>query len=321
MEKQKIHIAVCLDKDYVMPTGVMMYSACVNNPDVDIDFHIIIDESVTMAEQQDLIDSICMFEGKRVLFYNFKNRSEINFPIIFDTHLPRAAYYRLFLSSILPAFIDKVLYLDGDLIVRHSLLPLWHTDLTGYAVGATIDVSEGNIGLYNRLKYPSEKGYFNSGVLLINLKYWRDNQVEKECLEYIINYPDRIFLADQDVMNVILQDKKLIISIKFNLQTSFLRKVPGWDYLKYEEDFKESINDPVVVHFTSKWKPWFADLRFPHPYRNTFLKYQCQTKWKNCCYDRRSLYMKFRNSIGDVLRKVGIKKQIDSIFIDILPID
>ena len=321
MEKQTIHIAVCPDKDYVMPTGVMMYSACVNNPDVDIDFHILIDESVTMAEQQDLIDSICMFEGKKVLFHHFKNRSDINFPIIRETHLPRAAYYRLFLSSVLPAFIDKILYLDGDLIVRHSLLPLWHTDLTSYAVGATIDVSEGDIRLYNRLKYPSEKGYFNSGVLLINLKYWRDKHVEKECLDYIINYSDRIFLADQDVMNVILQDKKLIISMKYNLQTSFLRKVPGWDYWKHEEDYKESLNDPIIVHFTSKWKPWYTDLRFPHPYRNTFLKYQSQTKWKDCSFDRRSLYTKIRNGIGDVLRKVGVKKQIKSIFIDILPID
>ena len=146
MEKQTIHIAACPDKDYVMPTGVMMYSACVNNPDVDIDFHIIIDESVTKDDQHDLMDSICMFEGKKVLFHHFKNRSDINFPIIFDTHLPRAAYYRLFLSSLLSSVIDKVLYLDGDIIVRHSLLPLWQTDLTGYAVGATIDASEGDIG-------------------------------------------------------------------------------------------------------------------------------------------------------------------------------
>jgi len=109
--------------------------------------------------------------------------------------------------------------------------------------------------------------------------------------------------------------------MKYNLQTSFLRKVPGWDYWKHEEDYKESLNDPIIVHFTSKWKPWYTDLRFPHPYRNTFLKYQSQTKWKDCSFDRRSLYTKIRNGIGDVLRKVGVKKQIKSIFIDILPID
>ena len=56
--KEKIHIAVCLDNGYVMPTGVLMYSACVNNQDVDIDFHVLIDESVNEEEQKDLKDTI-----------------------------------------------------------------------------------------------------------------------------------------------------------------------------------------------------------------------------------------------------------------------
>lgn len=320
MEKEKINIAVCLDKDYVMPTGVMLYSVCVNNQDVDIDFHILIDIGVTEDNQQDLKNIVNQFQGKRVLFYSGKDLSTIQFPINLE-RLPRAAYYRLFLSDVIPSTIEKVLYLDGDIIVRHSLLPLWYTDLDNYALGATIDACEGDIKIYNRLRYSFGKGHFNTGVLLINLKYWRDNQIRNDCLDYIINYPDRIIYADQDVMNVILQDKKLIIPVKYNLQTAFLRKSPCWDYWKYETEVKMGIEDPVIVHFTSKWKPWYADLRFPHPYRNTFLKYQYQTKWKDCSFDRRSLYMKIRNSIGVILRKVGVKKQIESIFIDILPID
>lgn len=61
--KEKIHIAVCLDKGYVMPTGVMMFSVCVNNQDVDIDFHMLLDESVQEKEQQDLKDVVTRFQG------------------------------------------------------------------------------------------------------------------------------------------------------------------------------------------------------------------------------------------------------------------
>lgn len=61
--KEKTHIAVCLDKGYVMPTGVMMFSVCVNNQDVDIDFHMLLDESVQEKEQQDLKDVVTRFQG------------------------------------------------------------------------------------------------------------------------------------------------------------------------------------------------------------------------------------------------------------------
>ena len=126
---------------------------------------------------------------------------------------------------------------------------------------------------------------------------------------------------DQDVMNAVLQDRKLMLPVKYNLQTAFLTKDPCVDYWKHESELKKGIEDPVIVHFTSLWKPWFADLRFPHPYRNTFSKYQSQTKWKDCSYHGRPLYLKIRNCIGDILRKMGVMKQVESIFLDIPPID
>jgi len=320
MEKEKIHITVCLDKGFVMPTGVMMYSVCVNNIDVDIDFHILIDESVTEKDQQDLKDTIYNYHGKRIIFYSVKNNSVLSFPLN-RADLTRASYYRLFLSDILPSTINKVLYLDGDIIVRHSLMPLWHTDLNSYAVGAAIDVDEGLRNRYNRLQYPFEKGYFNAGVLLINLKYWRDNNIVKEFVEYLNNYPERIDNEDQDVMNVVLQDIKQSIHVKYNFQTGFLRKVRGWNYCEHESEVNIGMQDPVIVHFSERRKPWRTDLRYPHPYKNTFLKYQGQTKWKNCCYDPRPLNKKIRNMIGDFLRIIGLKEKKINPFIDIPPID
>lgn len=317
--KEKIHIAVCLDNGYVMPTGVLMYSACVNNQDVDIDFHVLTDESVDEKGQKDLIDTINKFQGKRALFYSLKSITALSFPLV-KKHLTRAAYYRLFLSDILPSTIEKVLYLDGDIIVRHSLLPLWNTDITNYAAGAVMDVCDGDIKIYNRLRYPYRKGYFNSGVLLINLRYWRDNNIVTEFTEYLNAYPERIMQEDQDVMNVVLQDKKLTLPVKYNLQTSFLGNDPCWDYWKYESEMKMAIEDPVIVHFTSKWKPWYDYLPYPHPYRDTFFKYLCQTKWKNCRFDHRPFYMKIRNIIVNVLIKNGIIKNRNP-FIGISPID
>ena len=96
MEIQTIHIAVCLDKDFVMPTGVMMYSACVNNQDVDIVFHVLIDESVTEEEQRDLKETINMFQGKKMLFYPTNCLSAIDFPLFSFTPLTTAPIIPVF---------------------------------------------------------------------------------------------------------------------------------------------------------------------------------------------------------------------------------
>lgn len=318
--KEKIHISVCLDKGYVMPTGVMMYSACVNNQDVDIDFHVLIDESVNANDQQDLKEVAEKFQGKRVLFYSLKSATTISFPLV-KKYLTRALYYRLFLSDMLPSTIEKVLYLDGDIIVRHSLLPLWNSNLASYAVGVVMDAWDGDIRIYNRLRYPYQKGYFNSGVLLINLKYWRDNNIANEFSEYLNNFPERIKQEDQDVMNVVLQDRKLMLPVKYNLQTAFLRKVPFFDYWKYEKEIKEAYADPTIVHFTEKNKPWIVTTHNSHPFRSTFYIYQNQTKWKNICIERRSIIQIIRNYVGDFLRQIKVKAPLKSKYINVSPFD
>lgn len=318
--KEKIHIAVCLDKGYVMPTGVLMYSTCVNNQDADIDFHVLIDESVNVKDQHDLKEVVDKFQGKRVLFYSLKSMTALSFPLV-KKYLTRASYYRLFLSDMLPSTIEKVLYLDGDIIVRHSLLPLWNSNLANYAVGVVMDACDGDIRIYNRLRYPYQKGYFNAGVLLINLKYWRDNNIVNGFVEYLNNYPERIKQEDQDVMNVVLQDRKFMLPVKYNFQTAFLRKVLFFDYWKYEKDIKDAFADPIIVHFTEKSKPWIVATHNSHPFRSTFYIYQNQTKWKNICIERRSIIQIIRNYVGDFLRQIKVKAPLKSKYINVSPFD
>lgn len=318
-ESEKIHIVACLDKNFTIPSFVMIYSTCVNNPEVDIDFHIITDESVTETNKKDLQETISVFKGKSVFFYSLDYILTNSFPIIKKNHLSRAAYYRLFISEILPTTIEKVLYIDGDCIVRHSLQQLWHIDITDYAIGAAFDSLEGYSEYYDRLGYPSNLGYFNSGVLLINLYYWRSHGVIKDCVQYIQKNAEKIIWADQDVMNVVLQKSKLSIPIKYNLQTGILKDPPCWDYQKYKTEVEEGIKNPVIVHFTGSNKPWNKYCIFPHPYSSTFYKYLNQTKWKGHKYDRRSMKKKIRNFIGDSLRWMNILKR--SLYIDVTPID
>lgn len=322
MDTVKIDIVACTDKQFVMTTGVMMQSVCVNNLDIEINFHIVIDDDVTNEDKKDLKDIVAPFLGKTIIFYYASEKISLDkFPALsFKIKLTRAAYFRLFLTDILPNSVEKVLYLDGDVIIRHSLLPLWNMDLTNYAVGA-VRGSEGDMGHFYRLGYSPELGYFNSGVLLINLKYWRDHNVVNDFKDYIKNHSDSILLHDQDVLNVVFKNRKKQIPAKYNLHHGFLVKNPLFDFEKCKDEVLEAREDPVIIHFTAE-KPWDADQRHHHPFSSSFYKYQNQTKWKGETRERRSLILHIRHFISDSIRKLGLKSQ-ESIydFIEIKPID
>ena len=66
-------IVASTDKWYVMPTGVMMQSVCVNNPDMDIVFHVIHDDSVTSKDRRDLEETVTVFKGKSIAFYQYNH--------------------------------------------------------------------------------------------------------------------------------------------------------------------------------------------------------------------------------------------------------
>lgn len=318
-------IVACTDKWFVMPTGVMMYSVCVNNPDVDIVFHVIHDDSVTDLEKKDLEETTSSFSGKSILFYAVDISVFPSFPKVYEnSRVTQTTYYRLLLSEILPVTMKKVLYLDGDIIVRHSLIDLWNTDINDYAIAAVPDMSEGIIDFYNRLCFPPQYGYFNAGVLLVNLDYWREHRVFSLFRCYLIEHAFSILYNDQDVLNVLFYDKTKKLPIKYNMQNGFLWKNPRYDYWKYEKEVLEARKDPVIVHLMGE-KPWTAYRRHPiHPFASTFFKYQKQTKWNGMTIERRAFKLRVINYIADLLRKYGLKSQLPPLspeYIDIAPLE
>lgn len=79
MNKDTRHIVACFDYSFVMSAGVMMCSVCVNNPDVDIVFHLIVDESVTEDDRNDITETVAQFKDKRALFNDISSRKCLAF--------------------------------------------------------------------------------------------------------------------------------------------------------------------------------------------------------------------------------------------------
>lgn len=194
------------------------------------------------------------------------------------SHISVATYFRLFSTELLPD-LDKAIYLDCDILVRGSLRELWNMDMGDSYLAAVYHPNSLSInnGAFNRLGIPISQGYFNAGVLLMNLKKWKEDGIYQKCMDFIRNKYADIRNHDQDVLNAVCGKRTLVLSCKWNMQNIFY-KVRFWyktndPYNKrYQSeliDAESVIGKSVVVHFAARPKPW--EWYCTHPFRNEFL--------------------------------------------------
>lgn len=278
---ERIHIVVCGDHRFVMPMGVLFHSISKNNQDVDVDFHLITDDSLTSDDGNELEAYTNEYRKSNNLYIYKVDADEVRAKMHFkDGFYKIQTFYRLLITDMLPENVDRVIYLDGDIIVRGSLLNLWRMPMDDIAVGAAQDSQEGIVSYFNRLHYPSAKGYFNAGVLLINLHYWRENNLQEQFLDFVSKYPERIVLNDQDILNAICQNCKCEIPLKYNVQSGFLYKDDkcSFDIWKHPKELEEARSNPVVLHYSGD-RPW--EKGCTHPWKDEWLQYRNETIWKD----------------------------------------
>jgi lipopolysaccharide biosynthesis glycosyltransferase len=191
-----------------------------------------------------------------------------------DGHATVAVYYRLLAPRLLPADINKILYLDSDIIVRRSLNDLWDTDLTDRALAAVPDYDPWAPSTIwatccedaKGLGFPVGAKYFNSGVLLINLQFWRQNNVPERAIAFIRNNPQKVQYWDQDALNAILVNQWIELPGCWNAQSE----------ADWMPTFMGTKPDPAIVHF-STGKPWYWSNT--HPFKHEYGKYRFKTPW------------------------------------------
>jgi len=271
-------IALCTDNSYAMPAGVMMYSVCLNSGPAS--FFVVI-PSDFLEENKRKLRQITGCFGSEITFVTIRREDLHGFPIYRDdqpAHISIAAYYRLFLTDLLPDTIDKVLYLDCDLLCLSALTELWNINIDNKPLACISDIPYTGVSEAVRLGYDEKLGYFNSGVLLINLRYWREHNVRHDFIRLITDNNDIIRYHDQDILNCVFKGQVLFIHPRFNAQDRlFHLDTPCFPYP--DNEVAEARNFPAIIHFTYKNKPWILGGR--HPYQHYFTEYKAMTPWKN----------------------------------------
>lgn len=185
-----------------------------------------------------------------------------------------ACYLRLLTPALLPD-IDKALYLDCDLIVNGDIQELYDINLEGYAVAAVHDatLSYGIVKDYLGYDYWRD-GYFNSGVLLMNLKFWREKGLQSKLVSYLNSH--HVALPDQDALNIVLHGSVKWLHPKWNCHVGYFA-FPPLVIDSQKEYIKELWTKAKIIHFTGPVKPWYKEC--VNPYKKKYLKYRKIANW------------------------------------------
>ncbi|MEE1060250.1 MAG: glycosyltransferase family 8 protein [Ruminococcus sp.] len=170
-------------------------------------------------------------------------------PVI--NYFSKEMYYRILAAKLLPNTLERVLYLDADIIIKDNIDEFYYQDFTINDIENLFIVCPDQIDDYhnqeyhNRLKIPMEKAYFNSGVMLMNLEMMRQEVKLPQVFDYISNNREKLRLPDQDLLNALYYDKVMVVDKKYNLMLG-----------SYSSTSFEKINDAKIIHFTGGSKPW-----------------------------------------------------------------
>lgn len=297
MHSQELNILCATDDAYVPYLGVMLTSLFLSNSGRKI--HVFLLTDGLREENARQIQSLSERDKVITIITVDKERFS-HCPVRPGDHISLATYYRLMVAELLPSEIEKILYLDCDIIVCNDLGSLWEMDLAESPLAACLD--ETYHIQSSRLNLPSNALYINAGVLLLNLSLWRKRNLSPLCLEYISKNSEILRLHDQDTLNCLFSQQVVPLHPRFNLQTGFLLK-PFFEKV-YPKDLRkqiwEAIASPVILHFTGAFKPWFS-LHPSHPFGDFFWKYQRLSHFSNVHPKRISLKGYFGNLFNHML--------------------
>lgn len=275
-QSEKTVVLVCAaDDNYAMPLAVTLRSVLENLGKGRRISLFIIDGEIRQSNKRKIENSL---QSEKISDLTWLNPTEsLLSNVEVSSYYTKAIFYRLLIPELLPKY-SKAIYLDSDVVVNTDLGDLWDVDIEDFYILAARDLyfptilSAPYIKLLQSQELKIDK-FFNSGVLSINLDKWRIDKIGIKAVKYISQYK----LLDQEGLNIVLKDKWKEIDPRWN-QTCGIYECESWDKSPFsEEEFKDVVNNPLIIHFTSADKPWNSIGR--HPAQSLFYHYLDMTDW------------------------------------------
>jgi len=254
-----LNILLTLDRNYLAPLRVLLTSLFVNNPGEHFDLYVAGDGF--MQADHDLIEKLYARFGSAYHPIDIDESWFSDAPTL--RYYSRAMYYRLLAAQLLPEDLDRVLYLDPDMLITGPIRPLYETRMGENLYAACIHKGLMDLSTpVNKIRlsaYESE-GYFNSGMLLMNLPAIRASVRPQDIFDYVRENRALLILPDQDVLNGLYGER--ILALEEQLYNYDVRKYREYLLLSSGEHDKQWVmENTVILHFCGKRKPWHDSSR------------------------------------------------------------
>lgn len=246
-----INILVTVNESYLGALKVMLKSLFETNPDERFTIYLLYAD--ISDNKLNGLESFIVGEGHMLISIHIEPESFAQAPLL--RHYTKEMYFRLLAHQVLPDNLERILYLDPDIVAINPISEFYHTDFGGHCfVAAEHEITGKILRIFNNLRLGTLKarGYYNAGVLLMNL-----TQLRKECradglLHCINKKKRRLFLPDQDILNVLYWDSiKSVDSFHYNYDPRRFELLH-----KGRKALEKIRGNTVFIHYCGGKKPW-----------------------------------------------------------------
>ncbi len=278
----RYNIGCATDKNYAQHLGIMLYSLMTNTKYSEL-FDIYIVDGGILPEDINRFKRVATKFGCKLHFLK-PDRTYFEKLKIFEIY-SEATYYRYFLLDTLS--IDKMLYLDCDMIIEGDVTELYNINQEGNIISASYEV----LCPVKHLEKINLTKSFNAGMMLINCKKWQEDKISQKAYQYQIDNEYLLEYPDQDSLNIILQDTWQIVPYRWNVIARLgLVKygIGNADFRFYsKEEILKEYNNPQIIHYANRlFKPWFwLD---PSPFKKNYLHYKKLSPWSDVPFSDQS---------------------------------
>lgn len=264
---EKINIVFGIDNKYTMPCGIAIISILENtNLKERFNFFILHNPKRLSKENKNLLKGICDDYKSKIYFISFDMKKLLNASA--KNYYSEATYYRIFAPDLIKE--NKLLYLDGDILVTDDISKLYYVNLENKVLGVVHDqgykIDKRIEDYYDKIV--GRKSYFNAGIILIDAKKFRKGNYEKKLVKYI--QEKKPGLNDQDALNFVFKGKVKYVDDKWNF---FFKNL-----IVNIHHFFDKPKEIGIIHFQSPYKPLMSPriTRYEFEYTKYFLK----SPWK-----------------------------------------
>ena len=252
-----MNILVTINKNYLRQLLILLKSLQKSNDNVLFDVFVMA-KDITDLDIKNIQENL----SKKITIHliNIPDSEIDNFPVV-EKRYPIEIYFRLFATKYLPEDIDKILYLDTDIVVINSLQKLYDMDFLDNYFITTTHVRKFIHKFHEvRLNMNNSNVYVNTGVLLMNLKALRKTNIERDVINFVDKNKYKLMLPDQDILSALYGDKVMLVdALIYNLGER------GYNLYNLNNKNKIDLNwlrkNSVIIHYYGRNKPWGKNYR------------------------------------------------------------